>query len=192
MNASIKGYSVKSLKMFRGMEGDAFQGNLYLNNKKIGFWSQDANGAICDYFELNPDCEQRLEEVAKEYLISKNSYGELEEGIEKEIFMSDLLELTLRFKDYKKIVKKLDTPNIAFVSHEKRWKEIIIGLKNLQDKKDTGAIQYCKSCYIKETMDDFLERIKSLSKEKSDKITTKEMEYIKCDIYSSEEDFVIM
>lgn len=42
--ASINGLTVKKLKYFEGKEGAAAQGDLYLGNKKIAFWSQDANG----------------------------------------------------------------------------------------------------------------------------------------------------
>lgn len=39
--ASINGLTIKGLKQFVGHEGETlFQGNLYLNGDKIGFWSQ--------------------------------------------------------------------------------------------------------------------------------------------------------
>ena len=43
--ASINGLTVKAMKTFRDHEGcEIAQGNLYLGNKKIGFWSQDFMG----------------------------------------------------------------------------------------------------------------------------------------------------
>ena len=54
--AQINGVTVKALKTFYGHEGEpVFQGNLYLGNKKIGFWSQDARGAIVDDVILERD-----------------------------------------------------------------------------------------------------------------------------------------
>lgn len=43
--AMIYGVTVKGLKVFRDHEGaPCCQGNVYLNNKKLGFWSQDSWG----------------------------------------------------------------------------------------------------------------------------------------------------
>lgn len=39
--ASINGVSIKAFKKFRGHEGEElYQGNVYYNGKKLGFWSQ--------------------------------------------------------------------------------------------------------------------------------------------------------
>ena len=52
--ASINGVSIKAFKKFRGHEGEElYQGNVYYNGKKLGFWSQDAHGGICDNFEFD-------------------------------------------------------------------------------------------------------------------------------------------
>jgi hypothetical protein len=43
--ASVKGFEVKAIKGFRGHEGEPLQkANLYYENKKVGFLSDDANG----------------------------------------------------------------------------------------------------------------------------------------------------
>ena len=58
--ASINGITVKAIKEFRGHDGEPLaQGNLYLNNKKIGFWSQDSWGGP-DHFQLEPQYNERL------------------------------------------------------------------------------------------------------------------------------------
>lgn len=52
--ASINGVTIKSLKFFSGHEGEPLsQGTIYLNNKKLGFWSQDSHGGICDNFDFD-------------------------------------------------------------------------------------------------------------------------------------------
>lgn len=42
--ASINGLTVKNTTTWLGREGYATQGDLYLGDEKIGFWSQDGNG----------------------------------------------------------------------------------------------------------------------------------------------------
>ena len=62
--ASINGLTVKKLKYFEGKEGAAAQGDLYLGNKKIAFWSQDANGCIEDNLDMEPGySEQKLRQA---------------------------------------------------------------------------------------------------------------------------------
>lgn len=52
--ASIYGVSIKSLKTFRGHEGEPlYQGDVYIDKEKQGFWSQDAHGAIEDNYDFN-------------------------------------------------------------------------------------------------------------------------------------------
>ena len=51
--ASINGVEVKNLNHFKGHEGETcLQGNVYLNGKKLGFWSQDSWGGP-DLFEFD-------------------------------------------------------------------------------------------------------------------------------------------
>lgn len=37
--ASINGISLKAMKSFEGVEGTAWQGNVYVGTKKVAFWS---------------------------------------------------------------------------------------------------------------------------------------------------------
>ena len=46
--ANINGIEIKAIKTFLGTEGYARQGNVYLDKKKIGFFSEDGNGG-CDW-----------------------------------------------------------------------------------------------------------------------------------------------
>ena len=65
--ASINGISLKAVKMFRGHEGEpCYQGNVYIGKKKIGFWSQDSWGAVCDNFMFDkPYSAGKLAEKVK-------------------------------------------------------------------------------------------------------------------------------
>ena len=124
--AKIKGIEIKSLKKFKGREWDEnYQGNIYLNGKKIGFWSQDSHGG-CDIFDFDDkESREKFIKVVKDYYDS-NPYKiyynmTLEEfmaGKEPELqhyddmyephdmFMSELLNLTLDEKLFKTKIKK--------------------------------------------------------------------------------------
>jgi hypothetical protein len=90
--ASIKGISIKNIKTFRGREYPTnYQGNIYYNGKKMGFWSQDDWGGP-DRYDFDTT---ELNKVAKEY------YGE------DSIYDLDCLIFEiLRLVDYEKIYKK--------------------------------------------------------------------------------------
>lgn len=103
--ASINGITVKNLKWFRGSEGDAAQGNLYIGNKKVGFWSQDADGAFMDTFESNMiDTERLTLKMAEGH--PKVKIGDIELDYTPEMFMQELIDLIEDEKEYKKAVKK--------------------------------------------------------------------------------------
>ena len=65
--ASIAGIQVKGVKTYSGMEGFAEQGNLYMDGKKIGFWSQDADGGDDRYEFDKPESEQLFYNRIKDY-----------------------------------------------------------------------------------------------------------------------------
>lgn len=111
--ASINGISVKGMKEFLGHEGEPLsQGNLYLNNKKIGFWSQDAHGAICDNFIMeNGYSEVLLRDMVKKVNAHKahmagpeNNRFLLEYSLD--FLMGDYITLHEDEKLYKNAVKK--------------------------------------------------------------------------------------
>jgi len=109
--ANINGISVKGIKQFLGHEGEPlYQGNLYLNNKKIGFWSQDSHGG-CDNFVLDGKySEQRINSVIDALNPDKAFRGGTEERpfvikYNLELLLGDYITLMLDEKEYKKAVK---------------------------------------------------------------------------------------
>lgn len=51
--ASLNGVTIRNFKSFRGHEGEPlWQGSVYHNGRKLGFWSQDAHGGS-DNFDFN-------------------------------------------------------------------------------------------------------------------------------------------
>ena len=98
--ASINGLTVKKLKYFEGREGTAAQGNLYLGNKKIAFWSQDADGCVEDNLDMEPGySETRLRQAIIAAHPEKHEEKVAQNGIpytldyELEFLMTDLLSL---------------------------------------------------------------------------------------------------
>lgn len=52
--AKINDVQIKNLYEFRGHEGECLlQGDIWCKGKKLGFWSEDANGGICDNFDFD-------------------------------------------------------------------------------------------------------------------------------------------
>lgn len=102
--ASINGIEIKSLNEFKGHEGEPlFQGNVYYKGKKLGFWSQDAHGGICDNYGFD---EEILNDEVKRFVASDMVEEEYKKIVGLESLLSDLVELMEREKQYKKFLKK--------------------------------------------------------------------------------------
>lgn len=111
--ASICNVSLKNIKEFKGHEGEpCFQANIYLNNKKIGWYSDDSWGAVCLDLHLDSkEYRKEIEEIAKEYGKRQNRLDitfSKEYNLEYTLdsFIEDLLYLSLHEKDFKKYSKK--------------------------------------------------------------------------------------
>lgn len=128
--ASINGLTVKKLKYFEGKEGAAAQGDLYLGNKKIAFWSQDANGCIEDNLDMEPGySEQKLRQAIIAAHPEKHEEKIAQNGepytldYELESLMTDLLSLMVTEKAWKRAVKAgyVGLFEIADGFHYKTW-----------------------------------------------------------------------
>lgn len=109
--ASINGISVKRLTHFLGHEGeDLYQGTLYLNNKKIGFWSQDSWGGP-DRVQLDEKYSSRLLDAAitalnPEKAIHGSAHGKgYVVPYDLELLLNDYLALTQDEKAFQKALK---------------------------------------------------------------------------------------
>lgn len=58
--ASINGITIKKLKKSSFNEGESFQGELYIGDNKIGFWSRDIKGDIVDNVKLDSNYSENL------------------------------------------------------------------------------------------------------------------------------------
>lgn len=108
--ASINGISLKKVTEFKGHEGEpCYQGDVYLNNKKIGFWSQDAWGAVVDNVYLSLEySEEMLREKIKKLNIDKAKNITRADGSSDTIYYSleSLFSDLLVLQDHEKIFKK--------------------------------------------------------------------------------------
>lgn len=123
--ANIYGFSVKSLRKFKDHEDiTCYSGNLYLNNKKIGTWSQDYMAGP-DHFDLiRPFTEQELDGKIEKLHPAFETEDEKLTGYNLELLMCDLVKLTLDEKRFKKALKE-GYIGILIVSdgwHELCWK----------------------------------------------------------------------
>lgn len=109
--ASINGLSVKGMKKFTGHEGEpCFQGNLYLGNKKLGFWSQSDWGGMDNYRLDGKFSEKLLHEAVKRANPEKAAkFGDSENGFvveyDLDLLLNDFIVLANDEKEFKKAVK---------------------------------------------------------------------------------------
>ena len=101
--ASINGLTVKNTTTWLGREGYATQGDLYLGDEKIGFWSQDGNGGE-DRYELEEKYSdiklyKAVKQLYKDKVLTSNR---ISINYDVDLLMSDLLELQEMEKEYRK------------------------------------------------------------------------------------------
>ena len=106
--ASINGLTIKNTVTWLGREGYATQGDLYLDEEKIGFWSQDGDGGEAWYeFEEKYSLEKFFSAI--NYLNKDKIYVYESNGIKHkmrfdvDLLMDELLDLQELEKEYQKI-----------------------------------------------------------------------------------------
>lgn len=110
--ATIYGFSIKKLNTFMGREGEGSQGDIYYNGKKVGWYSNNADGGMADIkfdgsWEQRRDMERLLKEATVKYYARFPLTGEfavLEP--DEELFMENLVGFTLDEKEFKKYQKE--------------------------------------------------------------------------------------
>lgn len=110
--ASINGITVKGITQFRGHEGEPlYQGNIYLGNKKIGFWSQDAHGG-CDNIHLDQQysitkLESKVKMLNKDHkhTFARTGGSAIILDYDLDLLFGDLMVMQEDEKDFKKAIK---------------------------------------------------------------------------------------
>ena len=93
VKATNNGVEIKALKGFEGMEGWAYQGNLYVENKKVAARSQDSHGGIVDWLTLEPVfSEDKLGSI----------FADVDSNLGLELAMNELVVLKEAYKKAKK------------------------------------------------------------------------------------------
>lgn len=109
--ATIYGFSLKGIKTFKGREGEGCQGDIYYDGKKVGWYSDNADGGMAD-IDFYGEIEQRkrmsdlLKAATVKYYAQYPLTGEfasLEPN--EEMFMSELVGFTEHEKEFKKYQK---------------------------------------------------------------------------------------
>ena len=120
--ASIKGIELKNVKTFRGVEyPTCYQGTLYYNGKKMGFWSHDSWGGP-NHYEFNTS---ELDKIAKEY------YGE-ESYYDLDCLIDEVLNLREYEKTFKKNVKNGYDSTVVCTDG---FREIVVRVPRTTDKE---------------------------------------------------------
>lgn len=106
--AKIYGLELKGIKTMIGRNGEIFQGNIYLDGKKIGVYSQDPNGGITPLIWMNDKySKQKLEKiVSKEYLRNDNIWKVKEDMIEHIDVLEETFENIYTLKEWEKVFGK--------------------------------------------------------------------------------------
>lgn len=130
--AKIHGIELKGVKTFRDHEGASIaQGNIYVEGKKVGEWSQDSWGGP-DIISMDKGYSEKafndaIKKVHPDAKKCKSRTHEFELEYDAEILMSDLLKLNDEEKTYKKFVKSGYT-TICIVSDN--YGAIIYGIRS--------------------------------------------------------------
>lgn len=128
--ANIYGIELKNVNNFIGHEGNIFQGNVYLNGKKVGFYSEDAWGGegrldatkenrkkildtIEKYYNDNPplDVFAVYDNISADEFVNMRDNGTLPKGRSKyfnsiDSFMYELYMLKNYETQFKKCIKQ--------------------------------------------------------------------------------------
>lgn len=133
--AKIKGIELKSMKDFRGHDGEPLtQGNVYYKGKKVGYYSQDAWGGM-DIFNLDYDLDDKVKkevnDIVNNYiggvlfkkiddLYDKTYNVTFEKPLQKgyEYFFMDLMQLNEHEKLYKKYNKKFNNDRLYIIYND--------------------------------------------------------------------------
>lgn len=115
--AKIYGVELKAVKRFVGHEGYCYQGNVYKDGKKVGFWSQDSRGGCDEYgfdtsildevitkMKMSPYYKKHF--IEPEHLKTNIPIDQLYEFLDEDTLMNDLINLREEESIYKKYAKQ--------------------------------------------------------------------------------------
>ena len=163
--AKLCGVQIKNVKTFRGREYPVnYQGVVYLDGKKLGFWSQDGDGAVYDNFEFN---SKPIDDIAEEY---GKAHGKDMEYWDATSFMAELVNFHCLEKTYKNLSKK-GFPTVLFLTDKDDYYNNAYGWRNIK-KEDVVKVSH-----------QYIEGFKSQTKQKTVKglVVENLTEFDKCE-----------
>lgn len=101
--AKINGIEIKAMKNFKDHEGlTIYQGNIYYNGKKLGFWSQDSYGGM-DNYDFNTNI---LKDEVEKFKNSDMVEDKFRKFADLDILLDELVKLKETEKQYNHFFKK--------------------------------------------------------------------------------------
>ena len=180
--AKIYGVELKAVKRFVGHEGYCYQGNVYKDGKKVGFWSQDSWGGP-DEYDFNTEILNEVIEKMKTSSYYRKHFVEPEnkrinipvdrlyEFLDTDTLMNDLIILKDDESTYKKYAKQ-GYPITVIIS---------------------DGYHVCTVAFAENTGEDYItKKIESIKNREMKKGTFYKNAHIETKIYRSLEDFVIV
>ena len=109
--AKIYGFSLKNIKTFKGREGEGCQGDIYYDGKKVGWYSDNADGGMADIdFYGEREQRQRMSDLLKAATVKyyaqyplTGKFADLD--TDEEMFMGELVAFSEHEKEFKKYQK---------------------------------------------------------------------------------------
>jgi hypothetical protein len=149
--ASINGVEVKNVKEIKNNSfewGSILTGVIYLNGKKLGEWSQDPHGAVCDNFDAG---------VEKALMPAVLGVKSTKTGIEADIYdasclIADIVLLKDREKRYKGYLSK-GYPVVLVASEKSTGIEVYQAFKEgayiTEKRKEEFVLEFVKTLHSK-------------------------------------------
>lgn len=124
--------TVKGIKTFRGMEGHGLNTTLYLDNKKVCFVIDDANGGCFNYQVSDKVKFAEIEKYIKtlpEVALSATFTTK----VDMDILVDELVNISLAAKDHEKMIKKTATAIVVKTATGYAYTDFKIPLAQVKD-----------------------------------------------------------
>lgn len=153
--ANINGLTLKGITRFKGHEGEPLiQGNIYFNNKKVGYYSQDSWGGPDTINIYNKTDEEEINKIAERFF-DKYPNGIIPEDQSftlKDLYrdnyldglMGEFIVLIEAEKEYKAAIKK-GYKYVLYAKKDKRHYMQVYSVpndKSLEELRNSNLIIY--------------------------------------------------
>lgn len=159
--ASVYGFTIKSIKKFKGRDFDGCQGYIWHENAKIGWYNDSGDGGCLDIDliavdEKKTEYKQLLNESTEKYFKEfplKEPFDVLKP--DEELFITELLALINREKVYKNLNKK-GYPFMIVFTDQSGYYENHVGFTSETDANNYAAREKLSGYTIYKSLNDFI------------------------------------